>query len=45
VMPLVSISNAQRVPMPWANWWGTGYHGLPHNFYEQGWRVPRPHRR
>jgi hypothetical protein len=36
VMPLVSISNAQRAPMPWANWWGTVYHGLPHNLYAQG---------
>lgn len=30
-MPLVSISDAQREPMPWANWAGTVYHGLPHN--------------
>lgn len=27
--PLVSISNHQRRPMPWANWWDTIYHGLP----------------
>jgi glycosyltransferase involved in cell wall biosynthesis len=27
--PLVSISNAQRAPMPWANWAGTIHHGLP----------------
>jgi glycosyltransferase involved in cell wall biosynthesis len=27
--PLVSISNAQRTPVPWANWLGTVYHGLP----------------
>lgn len=27
--PLVSISNAQRVPLPAANWAGTVYHGLP----------------
>jgi glycosyltransferase involved in cell wall biosynthesis len=28
-MPLVSISNAQRRPLPWCNWVGTVYHGLP----------------
>jgi glycosyltransferase involved in cell wall biosynthesis len=28
-MPLVSISNAQRRPMPPVNWAGTVYHGLP----------------
>ena len=28
-MPLVSISNAQRKPLPWANWIGTVHHGLP----------------
>lgn len=28
-MDLVSISDAQREPMPWANWVGTVYHGLP----------------
>ncbi|RME34170.1 MAG: glycosyltransferase family 4 protein [Deltaproteobacteria bacterium] len=28
-MPLVSISNAQRRPLPFANWTGTVYHGLP----------------
>jgi len=27
--PLVSISNAQRVPVPEANWVGTIYHGIP----------------
>jgi glycosyltransferase involved in cell wall biosynthesis len=35
-MPLVSISRAQRAPMPWANWFGTVYHGLLHNLYAQG---------
>jgi glycosyltransferase involved in cell wall biosynthesis len=30
-MPLVSISDAQRAPMAWANWAGTVHHGLPHN--------------
>jgi glycosyltransferase involved in cell wall biosynthesis len=28
-IPLVSISDAQRSPLPWANWQGTVYHGLP----------------
>jgi glycosyltransferase involved in cell wall biosynthesis len=28
-MPLVSISDAQREPMRWANWIGTVHHGLP----------------
>ena len=28
-MPLVSISDAQRKPLPQANWVGTVYHGLP----------------
>lgn len=28
-MPLVSISNAQRLPLPGANFVGTVYHGLP----------------
>ena len=27
--PLVSISDAQRKPMPWANWCETIHHGLP----------------
>src|SRR5439155_7099429 len=27
--PLVSISNAQRKPLPFANWLGTVYHGPP----------------
>lgn len=32
-MPLVSISDAQREPIPWANWQGTVYHGLPEDLY------------
>lgn len=28
-MPLVSISGAQRRPLPWVNWIGTVHHGLP----------------
>ncbi|MEL1263012.1 glycosyltransferase family 4 protein [Pseudoxanthomonas putridarboris] len=27
--PLVSISDRQRRPMPWANWWRTIPHGMP----------------
>jgi glycosyltransferase involved in cell wall biosynthesis len=36
MMPLVSISDAQRAPMPWANWLGTVQHGLPHELYRIG---------
>ena len=32
-MPVVSISNAQREPLPWINWQGTVYNGLPENLY------------
>ena len=32
-VPLVSISHAQREPMPWANWRATVYHGLPDDLY------------
>jgi glycosyltransferase involved in cell wall biosynthesis len=32
-MNLVSISDAQRLPMKWANWVGTVYHGLPEHIY------------
>jgi glycosyltransferase involved in cell wall biosynthesis len=32
-MPLVSISDAQRKPLPWANWAGTVHHGLPRDLY------------
>jgi glycosyltransferase involved in cell wall biosynthesis len=31
--PLVSISDAQRAPLPFANWRGTVYHGLPPDLY------------
>jgi hypothetical protein len=36
MMPLVSISDAQRAPMPWANWSGTVPHGLPKDLYHAG---------
>jgi len=32
-MPLISISDAQRRPLHWANWRGTVYHGLPLDLY------------
>jgi glycosyltransferase involved in cell wall biosynthesis len=32
-MPLISISNAQREPLPWVNWQATVYHGLPKDRY------------
>jgi glycosyltransferase involved in cell wall biosynthesis len=32
-MPVVSISDAQRDPLPWLNWQGTVYHGLPLDLY------------
>jgi glycosyltransferase involved in cell wall biosynthesis len=31
--PLVSISNAQRQPLAWANWQETVYHGLPKELF------------
>jgi len=33
-MNLVSISDAQRLPMDWANWVGTVYHGLPEDLLQ-----------
>jgi glycosyltransferase involved in cell wall biosynthesis len=32
-MPLVSISDDQRKPVPWANWVSTVYHGLPRDLF------------
>jgi glycosyltransferase involved in cell wall biosynthesis len=32
-IPVVSISNAQREPLPWLNCLGTAYHGLPEDMY------------
>lgn len=32
-MPLVSISQAQRTPLPWARWLATIHHGLPEDLY------------
>jgi len=31
--PVVSISDAQRQPLPWANWQATIYHGLPKDLF------------
>ncbi len=35
-MPVISISNVQREPLPWANWQATVYHGLPADLYRFG---------
>src|SRR5690606_23908630 len=35
-MPLVSISDSQRRPIPHAHWVGTVYHGLPEHLYRCG---------
>jgi glycosyltransferase involved in cell wall biosynthesis len=35
-MPLVSISNHQREPVPPVNWRGTVYHGMPENLLKEG---------
>jgi glycosyltransferase involved in cell wall biosynthesis len=35
-MPVVSISQAQRKPLPFANWIGNVYHGLPENALKLG---------
>lgn len=35
-MRLVSISDSQRAPMPWASWIGTVHHGLPEDLLRQG---------
>lgn len=32
-MPVISISNGQREPLPWVNWQATVYHGLPADIY------------
>lgn len=33
-MRLISISDAQRAPMPWASWLATVHHGLPADLHE-----------
>jgi glycosyltransferase involved in cell wall biosynthesis len=37
-IPVVSISNDQRRPLPFANWQGTVYHGLPQELYAPVYR-------
>jgi len=32
-VPVVSISDAQRKPLPWLNWMDTVYHGFPRHLY------------
>ena len=32
-VPVVSISDSQRTPLPWLHWRGTVYHGLPPELY------------
>jgi glycosyltransferase involved in cell wall biosynthesis len=32
-MPVISISDSQRAPLPWINWQTTVYHGLPEDLY------------
>jgi glycosyltransferase involved in cell wall biosynthesis len=31
--PVISISDSQREPLPWLNWQGTVYHGLPGDLF------------
>ena len=33
-LPFVSISQAQRTPMPWLNWQDTIYYGLPEDLFQ-----------
>jgi glycosyltransferase involved in cell wall biosynthesis len=40
-VPVVSISDSQRAPLPFANWQGTVYHGLPPDLFSF---HPRPGR-
>jgi glycosyltransferase involved in cell wall biosynthesis len=32
-LPVVSVSETQRCPVPWINWQGTIHHGLPRQLY------------
>ena len=38
-MRLVSISDAQRDPMPWAGWVATVHHGLPEDLHEPNFEA------
>jgi glycosyltransferase involved in cell wall biosynthesis len=33
-MPVVSISDSQRAPLPWANWHGTVHHGMTEDIFK-----------
>ncbi len=33
-MPVISISDSQRAPLPWLNWQDTIYHGLPLDLFK-----------
>lgn len=33
-MPVISISDAQRAPLPWLNWQATVLHGMPPELYQ-----------
>lgn len=35
-MPLISISDSQRLPLTWANWADTVLHGIPGSLYSTG---------
>jgi len=35
-IPVISISDAQRKPLPWVNWQGTVRHGLPRESFSLG---------
>lgn len=35
-LPVISISDAQRKPLPWLNWQGTVRHGLPRKTFSLG---------
>ena len=38
-MRLISISDAQRAPMPWASWLTTVHHGLPEEMYHPSYST------
>ena len=38
-MPVISISDSQREPLPWLNWKGTVYHGIPEEMFRSN---PKP---
>jgi glycosyltransferase involved in cell wall biosynthesis len=39
--PVISISNRQRLPLSWANWQATVYHGMPEKLYTLNERPGR----